>query len=90
MAQDTPTIDELLALRERLPAPAERRAIRERLGLSRETVARELGVTQDALFKWEKGQTEPRAANLAAYVALLDRFRSVAAARWSDTDNRER
>ena len=71
-------IAHLLNMRSRLPQPAERRAIRERLGLSREPVARELGVTQQTLVQWESGNAEPRAVNLAAYVELLDRLRALA------------
>jgi DNA-binding transcriptional regulator YiaG len=73
-----PTIIELLELRERLPEPAERRAIRERLGLSRERVARELGVSQETVFQWEAGNATPRKANLPAYVELLERLRDTA------------
>ncbi len=80
MSQDM-TIAELIRLRARLPKPAERRAIRESLGLSRELVARELGVSQDTVYQWENGVAEPRTANLVNYVDLLDRLRSTAAAQ---------
>jgi DNA-binding transcriptional regulator YiaG len=78
MSQDM-TITELIGLRARLPKPAERRAIRESLGLSRELVARELGVSQDTVYQWEHGIAEPRTANLVNYVELLDRLRETAA-----------
>ena len=36
-------------------AAVELREIRDQLGLSREKLARQLGVTQDTVYKWEKG-----------------------------------
>lgn len=39
---------------------------RERLGQSQEQVARALGVTQQALSEWEKGNTTPRGPRLRA------------------------
>lgn len=76
--QPEPTIAELLELRQRLPEPAERRSIREGLGLSRERIARELGVSQETVFQWEAGNASPRKVNLLAYVELLERLRDAA------------
>lgn len=64
-----------------LPPPAERRAIRDAAGLSREDIARELrarglAVTKNAVEWWEKpkgeGGVDPRPANVIAYRRLLD------------------
>lgn len=67
----------------RLPPPAQRRAIRNRAGLSREEIAAELRsqgfrVTGSAVAWWEKekveGGLDPRPAKAAAYRQLLDRI----------------
>ena len=71
-----PTLTMLLDHRSRLPQSTERRAIRDAAGLSREQVARALGVSVETVKAWEGGST-PRPANLVAYVELLDRLRSV-------------
>jgi transcriptional regulator with XRE-family HTH domain len=60
--------------RRRLPAPAARRLIRERAGLSQSDVASACGVTREAVAYWEAGAREPRDANLARYLAVLDRL----------------
>jgi DNA-binding transcriptional regulator YiaG len=58
----------------RLPAPAVRREIRERVGLSQADVARALGVTREAVAYWERGQRVPKAGTAARYLELLDRL----------------
>lgn len=70
-----PNVASVIELRNRLPVPAERRAIRERAQLSRQVVAHDLGVTQETLYQWETGRAEPQAANLERYVGLLDQLR---------------
>ena len=63
----------------RLPPPSERRAIRERAGVSRRQLARELGVSDAAVAWWEDpcGFT-PRPAKALAYRRLLDELRALA------------
>ena len=76
-----PTLTEIIELRERLPEPSERRAIRERLHLSQELLARDVGVSLQTLAAWEAGSADPRQANLQAYVALLERLQAEIDAR---------
>ncbi len=71
------SLDEALEharLRRRLPVPAARRHIREAAGVSQIHVARELGVTREAVALWELGARTPRHHHLAAYLAILDRL----------------
>ncbi len=46
-------------------SPAGVRALRARLGLTREHFARYLGVSPGSIFLWESGRARPRAASLA-------------------------
>lgn len=63
---------ERMALRRRLPTPQMRRALRVSSGLSAAEVAVTLGVTRQAISRWERGEREPRGPQLSAYVAVLD------------------
>jgi len=45
---------------------------REELKLSQEYVAEQLGVSRQAVSKWETGQSEPNASNLAELAGLLE------------------
>ena len=45
--------------------PAAVRALRARLGMTRERFARYLGVSPGSIFLWETGRARPRAASLA-------------------------
>jgi DNA-binding transcriptional regulator YiaG len=45
--------------------PAAVRALRSRLGMTRERFARHLGVSPGSIFLWESGRARPRAASLA-------------------------
>jgi DNA-binding transcriptional regulator YiaG len=58
----------------RLPAPRDRRRIRERAGISQADVASALDVSRIAVLRWERGDRTPRGATLVAYVKLLDRL----------------
>ncbi len=58
----------------RLPPPAERRAIRDRAEASLEDIARELGVTRMTVCRWERGERKPWKKHRAAYVRLLRRL----------------
>jgi len=45
--------------------PAAVRALRAKLGMTREQFARYLGVSPGSIFLWESGRAKPRAASLA-------------------------
>ena len=69
------SVDALLeqaAAQNDLPAPAERKRLREAGGLSQDQVARALSVRRETITGWESGRTEPRPPKRAAYVRLLD------------------
>jgi len=77
---ETSGVDELLERvrsRRTLPAPAERRRIRQRARVSLRDVARALGVSHTAVASWEAGAT-PR-QHRVAYSALLEELKRVAA-----------
>lgn len=72
------TLDAQVARRQReralldvLPSPAERRRLRERAGVSQEDVARVVGVTREAVTRWESGLRTPRGQRLDQYVQVL-------------------
>ena len=69
-----------LARRAELPAPAERRRIREAAGVSQQQVADELGVSATALSYWERGTWTPTLENAVAYRRILDELAAVARA----------
>lgn len=65
-----------------LPGPAERRHIRLSAGQTQEQVAELLGVTRDAVGRWEKtgpGRRDPRPETAALYAVVLDELRESAA-----------
>jgi DNA-binding transcriptional regulator YiaG len=64
---------ERVRARRHLPAPTERRAIRERAGVSLREAGAALGVSHAAVSRWERGST-PR-QHAAAYAQLLDELR---------------
>ncbi|MEV4905729.1 helix-turn-helix transcriptional regulator [Streptomyces albidoflavus] len=69
------SVDALLqeaAAPDALPAPAERKRLRECAGLSQDQVARALDVRRETVSGWEAGRAEPRAPKRAAYIRLLD------------------
>ena len=57
-----------------LPAPSERREIRELAGLTQSEVAAALGVSAPALSRWETGDRVPRRDHLLQYVGLLEKL----------------
>lgn len=65
-------VAERVRLRRRLPSPQMRRAIRISSGLSAAELAGLMGVTRQAVSKWERGDRTPRGSHLEAYVAVLD------------------
>lgn len=54
-----------------LPAPAERKRLREAAGLSQAGIAKALDIRREAVGNWESGKTEPRQPKRAAYARLL-------------------
>lgn len=61
-------------LRRRLPDPASRRLLRERVGLSQGDLARALAVARPTICRWETGARDPGRQHLAAYLELLNRI----------------
>ena len=74
----TATLREELSARRDLPPPAERRALREVAGISLDVIARELGVTRQAVGHWELGTRHPNGRNLRRYVEILRILREAA------------
>ncbi|MFJ3722275.1 helix-turn-helix domain-containing protein [Streptomyces sp. NPDC090045] len=63
-----------------LPAPEERRRLREAADLTHEQVAEAVGVTATTVRSWETGRTDPRGRNREAYAAFLTALAAPAAA----------
>lgn len=55
-----------------LPAPAERRAIRHRAGLTGREFAGVLGIAPSTLSNWERDHREPRGAARDLYAKALE------------------
>ncbi|MFJ3891147.1 telomere-associated protein Tap [Streptomyces rubrogriseus] len=55
-----------------LPAPEERKRLREAAGLSQEQIAKALKSRRETIGNWESGVTEPRPPKRAAYARLLE------------------
>uniref|UniRef100_UPI0011812327 helix-turn-helix transcriptional regulator n=1 Tax=Streptomyces sp. st77 TaxID=1828074 RepID=UPI0011812327 len=64
-------IDALVASRSPLPAPAERKRLRQAHGLTLEEVAATLEVRRATVGAWESGKTEPRPPQREPYAHLL-------------------
>ncbi|MEU0274212.1 helix-turn-helix transcriptional regulator [Streptomyces sp. NPDC006307] len=64
-------VDALLEQVAALPAPAERRRLREAAGLSRDQIAQALSVRRETITSWETGRSDPRPPKRAAYARLL-------------------
>jgi DNA-binding transcriptional regulator YiaG len=75
----TATVAEILRIRMgargQLPAPAERRAIREAAGLSQQDLADAIGTTRQAVSHWELGARTPRGSALRDYLEALQTLR---------------
>jgi DNA-binding transcriptional regulator YiaG len=64
--------------RRQLPAPAERRRIRESAGVPLREIAGVLKVDTSTVSRWEAGQTMPRGARqVEAYAGLLRRLAEI-------------
>ncbi|GAC1569985.1 MAG: hypothetical protein NVS3B18_01680 [Candidatus Dormibacteria bacterium] len=55
-----------------LPAPSQRKRIRDAAGVTLREMAQELGVTPMTVFRWERGSSKPIMSNALAYRKLLD------------------
>lgn len=64
-------IIELVRDRRDLPPPQRRREVRQAAGLSLDEMASALGVTKQAVGRWESGERFPRPPALHAYLRLL-------------------
>ncbi|MEU5924668.1 hypothetical protein ABZ817_13655 [Streptomyces antimycoticus] len=66
-------VDALLeqVAQDELPAPAERKRLREAAGLSQAGIVKALDIRWAAVGDWESGKTEPRQPKRAAYARLL-------------------
>lgn len=62
---------ERLQVRQALPPPNVRRALREAAGLSQEDIARAIGTSRQAVAHWEAGDRYPRPQHLRPYVEVL-------------------
>jgi DNA-binding transcriptional regulator YiaG len=60
----------------RLPAPARRRAIRVRAGVSLDDVGELVGVSGEAVRLWETGQRSPSEAHRDDYLDVLADLRA--------------
>jgi DNA-binding transcriptional regulator YiaG len=78
VAVDADALLERVRASSKLPAPRQRRAIRERAGVSQRDVAQALGVGVMVLNRWERGLSEPK-VHAAAYARLLDELRRITA-----------
>lgn len=68
---NTAALIERIRARRGLPEPVTRRAIRQRAGVSQGDIARAIGVTRQAVGRWEDGTATPRGEHLALYLELL-------------------
>jgi DNA-binding transcriptional regulator YiaG len=73
-AYPTERVMRALALRRGLLTRPERRWLRVQFGLTQAVIARELGVSNTTVSRWESGERIPVGDNLAAYVAILARL----------------
>ncbi|MCX4973143.1 helix-turn-helix transcriptional regulator [Streptomyces sp. NBC_00620] len=65
-------------VRPELPAPAERKAVREAAGLTLAQVGSAVGVTAQAVGLWESGRRTPRGTLLDRYAEAISAMRELA------------
>ena len=65
-------IQEVIADHPSLPSAGIRRALRERHGLSQRRIAEAVGVSREAITKYEAGDREPRGETRRRYAEALD------------------
>ena len=76
----TLTIEQLVAdarARLELPPPSERRRIRQAAGVSCADIGTTIGVTRDAVLKWERGLRLPSPHHARQYGEILRRLAEV-------------
>lgn len=76
-----PTTAPSLALVRRLLASGEARRVREAAGLSRADIARDLGVDESTVQRWEAGARSPRAEVGLKYGEMLGELLQIVGAR---------
>lgn len=62
---------ERVRLRQQLPPPRVRKAIREAHGVTQAELATALGVSRQTLIHWEQGHRSPRRESAEKYARLL-------------------
>jgi DNA-binding transcriptional regulator YiaG len=67
----TERVGAYLRVRNALPAPQERAALRKAAGLTQRELAKLLDVSQAAVALWETGAREPAGTNRVKYVEAL-------------------
>lgn len=72
------SVRERVELRRGLPAPPQRKALRQAAGLTLEEMGRLAGCTAQAVDNWEAGRREPSGPYLAGYVDALRIARELA------------
>lgn len=72
------TIRSFRHVRPELPAPAERKAVREAAGLTLAQVGAAVGVTPQAVALWESGRRTPQGARLSKYAEAIHAMREPA------------
>lgn len=60
-----------------LPPPEARRQIREAAGVSCAAIGEVIGVSRDAVLKWERGQRRPSPRHAHQYNEILNRLAQV-------------
>jgi DNA-binding XRE family transcriptional regulator len=73
---DIEALVERARLREQLPPPRVRRAIREARGVTQAEAAAALSVSRQTLIHWERGERGPRSASAERYALLLQSLQS--------------
>lgn len=71
MSSMSGTLLEEIEARRSLPPPSLRRAIREAAHVSQRRLGRELNVANVTIGRWERGEIDPKGAQLLAYAQLL-------------------
>jgi DNA-binding XRE family transcriptional regulator len=77
LEQERAALIERLSARPTLPPPAARRALRVAAGATLEEVGRTVGVSREAIRRYENGSRTPRGAHAEAYAAVLRDFQAL-------------